>query len=205
MSYRNLEIWQLARRLTAEIHRMTLTNLPKFEMYEEGSQIRRSMKSVRSNLVEGYGRRRYRLDYIRFLTYAQASCDETTDHLNILQETGSLQDDEVFESIAEHLDELGRKLNKFIQAVEQDRTSVREDGVLYGDAEVNEPWASGEGRSSSDENPASSIQHRASDDEGNDPSPSGENPESRDEYRATSIEHPTSDPNPEQRDDGELP
>ena len=53
---------------------MTLTKLPAFELYEEGSQIRRSVKSVKSNIVEGYGRRRYKQDYIRFLTYAQASC-----------------------------------------------------------------------------------------------------------------------------------
>jgi four helix bundle protein len=162
MSYRNLEVWQLARRLTAEIHRMTLTNLPKFEMYEEGSQIRRSMKSVRSNLVEGYGRRRYRLDYIRFLTYAQASCDEITDHLNILHETGSLRDDEVFESIAEHLDELGRKLNRFIQSVERDHGSVREDDLEYG-ADAGDISPGGESRQSRDEYRATSIEHPTSD------------------------------------------
>jgi|GEM_PF-3303464 len=53
MSYRNLEIWQLAREMSIEIHRMTLNNLPKFEMFEEGSQIRRSSKSIRANIVEG--------------------------------------------------------------------------------------------------------------------------------------------------------
>lgn len=35
MSYRNLEIWKLARGLAIEIHRTSLTPL-KFEMYEEG-------------------------------------------------------------------------------------------------------------------------------------------------------------------------
>ncbi len=39
MSYKKLEIWQLAREVLIEIHKMSLT-LPKFEMYEEGSQIR---------------------------------------------------------------------------------------------------------------------------------------------------------------------
>jgi len=34
MSYRNLEIWEVV----IVIHKMSLT-LPKFEMYEEGSQI----------------------------------------------------------------------------------------------------------------------------------------------------------------------
>jgi hypothetical protein len=37
LSYRDLEIWQMARALTIDIHRMTLRELPKFEMYEEGS------------------------------------------------------------------------------------------------------------------------------------------------------------------------
>ena len=79
MNYKNLEVWKLARELSIEIHRMTL-NLPKFEMYEEGSQIRRSSKSIRSNIVEGFGRRRYKNDFIRFITYSIASTDESIDH-----------------------------------------------------------------------------------------------------------------------------
>lgn len=60
MSYRTLEVWQLARQVAVDVHKMTLTKLPKFEMYESGSQIRRAAKSVRANIVEGYGRRIYR-------------------------------------------------------------------------------------------------------------------------------------------------
>ena len=41
MNYKDLEVWRIARELSIEIHKMTLT-LPKFEMYEEGNQIRRS-------------------------------------------------------------------------------------------------------------------------------------------------------------------
>jgi four helix bundle protein len=118
VSYRNLEVWQLARELTMGIHRMTIRELPKFELYEEGSQIRRSMKSVRSNIVEGYGRRRYKQDYLRFLTYALASNDETTDHLETLFETESLAHEELFQDLHAKLDTLGRKLNNFLQAVE---------------------------------------------------------------------------------------
>ena len=61
MSYRKLEIWRLASVLVNDVHRMTSDRLPKFEMYEGGLQIRRSMKSVKSNIVEGYGRRRYKI------------------------------------------------------------------------------------------------------------------------------------------------
>jgi hypothetical protein len=59
MSYKNLEIWQLAREIALKVHKMTLEDLPKFEMYETGQQIRRSSKSCRSTIVEGYGRKRY--------------------------------------------------------------------------------------------------------------------------------------------------
>lgn len=58
MSYKKLQIWQLARELVIDIHKMTLNELPKFEMYEEGRQIRKSSKSVKSMIVKGYGRRR---------------------------------------------------------------------------------------------------------------------------------------------------
>jgi hypothetical protein len=33
VSYRDLEIWQEARGLSIDIHRMTLEKLPKFEMF----------------------------------------------------------------------------------------------------------------------------------------------------------------------------
>lgn len=58
-SYKDLEIFLLAKDYATMVHRTTLEELPKFEMYEEGSQIRRSSKSIVSNIVEGYGRRRY--------------------------------------------------------------------------------------------------------------------------------------------------
>jgi four helix bundle protein len=131
MSYRKLEIWQLARDVSTGVHRMTIDLLPKFEMYEEGSQIRRSAKSIRSNIVEGYGRRRYKQEFIRFLTYAHASCDETIDHLETLTETGSLKDGTVFRHLHDQLNRLGGKLNLFIQSVESQHLSVREDTAEY--------------------------------------------------------------------------
>ncbi len=118
MSYRKLEIWQEARQLVIDIHEMTLSKLPRFELYEEGSQIRRSIKSTKSTIVEGYGRRRYKQDYIRFLTYSIASCDETADHLDTLYETESLKDKVLYGDLCERLQILGKKINRFIQSVE---------------------------------------------------------------------------------------
>ena len=119
MSYKNQEIWQLAREVFIDIHKMTIKELPKFELYEEGSQIRRSSKSVKSNIVEGYGRRRYKTEYIRFLIFALSSNDETIDHMETLYETESLTNSKLYEDIVQKLALLGKNLNNFIQAVER--------------------------------------------------------------------------------------
>jgi len=118
MSYKKLKIWSLAREISIDIHKMSLS-LPKFELYETGSQIRRSSKSIRSNIVEGYGRRRYKNDYIRFLTYAHSSVLETRDHLESLLETGSLTEVDIFNIVDEKLDHIGRMLYNFTQKIEK--------------------------------------------------------------------------------------
>ena len=116
--YKKLRIWELARELVIEIHQMTLKILPKFELYEEGAQIRRSMKSVKSNIVEGYGRRRHKPEYIRFLDYAYGSALETIDHLETLKETDSLRDAELFTSLHKRLTQLSKSMYLFIRGVE---------------------------------------------------------------------------------------
>jgi four helix bundle protein len=105
--------------------RVTLTKLPKFEMFEEGSQIRRAIKSVKSNIVEGYGRRRYKQKFVRFVDYSLASCDETTDHLDMLVATKSLTDVAIIDQLTRKLDELGRKLNLFLQIAERSHRSEK--------------------------------------------------------------------------------
>ena len=125
MNYRDLDVWQLARESVIAIHEMTLTKIPKFEMFEEGSQIRRAIKSVKSNIAEGYGRRRYKQEFVRFFVYALASCDETADHLDTLVATKSLKDTATIEQLGRRLDELGRKLNLFQQSVERSHQSEK--------------------------------------------------------------------------------
>ena len=122
MNYKDLEIWQLSREVVIELHKMSL-ELPKFEMYEEGSQIRRSSKSVKSNIVEGYRRRNYKNEHIRFITFALASNDETLDHLETIFETGSLTDKVFYDNIHNKIELLGKKINRFLQSVQNEHLS----------------------------------------------------------------------------------
>jgi four helix bundle protein len=125
MNYKDLQIWKIANELVIDIHNMTTNEIPKFELFETGSQIRRSMKSVKANIVEGFGRRKYKQEFLHFLTIAIASNDETLDHLETLFQTKSLKDAEKYERLHKRLEELGRKLNLFIKAVEKQHRSSK--------------------------------------------------------------------------------
>jgi four helix bundle protein len=113
--YRDLEIYTIAFDLAIKVHRASLL-LPKFELYEQGSQIRRSSKSVKDNISEGYGRRRYKPEYIRYLVFSQASCDETLNHLEtIIVLYPEIPD---FFALIPEYNALGKKINNYIQWVE---------------------------------------------------------------------------------------
>jgi four helix bundle protein len=116
-SYRELEIYIESRRLGTVIHAMSLT-LPKFELYEEGSQIRRSSKSVTAMIVEGFARRRYKADFVKYLIYSIAECDETLVHLDYLYATQSLKDKILYEKLRTDIVQLSKKINNFTQFVE---------------------------------------------------------------------------------------
>ena len=46
-SYKDLEIYKLSYDLAVKVHKCSLT-LPQYEMYEEGSQVRKSSKGITS-------------------------------------------------------------------------------------------------------------------------------------------------------------
>lgn len=107
-SYKDLDIYTKGLELFFAVHPLSL-QLPKHEMYELGSQLRRSADSVVSNIVEGYGRRRYKADFIRFLVFSHASCLETGNHINKIAHL--YQDSEhKFRPYVEEYDILGAKI-----------------------------------------------------------------------------------------------
>jgi four helix bundle protein len=65
-SYKDLEIYQISYDLAVKIHNLTL-KLPNYERYEEGRQIRKSSKGITSCIVEGYGRKKYKADFIQYV------------------------------------------------------------------------------------------------------------------------------------------
>jgi four helix bundle protein len=112
-----LEVFRLAHSLALKVHSLSL-KLPKHELYEEGSQTRRSSKSVSSQIVEGHALRQYKPEYLHYLARAYASAEETIEHLAYLLESGSAQrvEDEC-RSLLDQYAVLCRKLFNYMSSV----------------------------------------------------------------------------------------
>lgn len=116
-SYKDLDIYIIGMELFYKTHSLSM-QLPKYELYELGSQIRRSSDSVVTNIVEGYGRRRYKNDFIKFLVYSHASNLETLNHIEkIVNLYPYLADDT--KMLYEGYDALGAKIFSFLKYVEE--------------------------------------------------------------------------------------
>lgn len=116
-SYRDLDIYKISLELFYIVHPTSL-KLPKYEMFELGSQLRRSSDSVVTNIVEGYGRKIYKAEFIRFLTFSWSSCLETVNHLEKINHLykGVIENNE---ELIVRYNELSSKIFNFIKYVEQ--------------------------------------------------------------------------------------
>ncbi len=113
-SYKDLDIYKLAFELAIRIRLKTL-ELPTPDKFEVGSQLRRSSQSIKDTMVEGYGRRRYKPDFIKYLVYSHSSLLESTTQVEFLH---SLYPNEGWNIIVNELDALGAKIYKFFEFVE---------------------------------------------------------------------------------------
>jgi four helix bundle protein len=117
-TYRDLDVYKISFELACKCHELSL-KLPSYETYEEASQVRRSSKAITANIVEGYGRKKYKAEFVKFLIYAHASCDETICHLQFIQAI-HISSKDICDNFIERYNELGAKLNRFITYVEKE-------------------------------------------------------------------------------------
>jgi four helix bundle protein len=123
--HERLEVYRAAHGLALRVHALTL-KLPKHEMYEEGSQVRRSSKSVSAQIVEGHALRQYKAEYLHYLARAYGSAEETIEHVQFLLETGSASrvEDEC-RSLVQEYGVLCRKLFNYMRSVEKEHDPKR--------------------------------------------------------------------------------
>lgn len=88
LSVEDLTVYQRLFDLALDVYHLSLT-FPRYELYELGSQARRSSNSAPANLAEGWGNRHLRI-YLEGVTRAMGEVRETRHHLRMAHSKGYL-------------------------------------------------------------------------------------------------------------------
>ncbi|MGB3341864.1 MAG: four helix bundle protein [bacterium] len=106
--YKDLKVYQKAYSLAMQIFDITKT-FPKEEKYSLIDQIRRSSRSVATNIVEGWQKRLYPKLFISKMIDSLGECGETEVWLNFSLDCGYLGNS-VYESFKANYEEVNRML-----------------------------------------------------------------------------------------------
>jgi four helix bundle protein len=115
-NFEDLEIWQLARRLTQEIY--TLGRTPKFAKdYALKDQMQRAAVSIMSNVAEGFERGGNQ-EFIQYLYVAKASCGEFRSQLYVALDQEYV-DQTIFDKLTTVLKRLSAMIKHLIDHLRQ--------------------------------------------------------------------------------------
>jgi four helix bundle protein len=111
-SFRDLEVYKLAREVSREIFILT-KSFPKEETYSLTDQIRRSSRSVGAQIAEAWGKRRYENHFISKLTDADAEQLETQHWLEESEECKYIKT-ETSKLLLQKCESIGKMLQSMI-------------------------------------------------------------------------------------------
>jgi four helix bundle protein len=111
-SFRDLEVYKLAREVSKEIFILSKT-FPKEETYSLTDQIRRSSRSVGAQIAEAWGKRRYENHFIAKLTDADSEQMETQHWLEVSDECKYLES-ETSKLLLQKCESIGKMLQSMI-------------------------------------------------------------------------------------------
>ncbi len=110
--HRDLKVFQLAYRLAMEIFNLT-KHFPREEIYSLTDQIRRSFRSVATNIAEGFRKRRYPNMLISKLTDSDGEATETQVWLDFSLDCGYMSKQN-YDHLTAGYEEVGRMLSGMI-------------------------------------------------------------------------------------------
>jgi four helix bundle protein len=106
-SFEDLDVYRRLVELHLELHSLTL-GFPKHEMYELGSQMRRSSNSIPANLAEGWNNKHTSM-YLEGINRALGELRETRHHLAMAHRKGYLQE-QAYTDLAGRYEECSKML-----------------------------------------------------------------------------------------------
>lgn len=116
-SYKDLIVYQKAYKLAMEIYKISNV-FPKDEKFSLTDQIRRSSRSITSNIAESWAKRRYEKTFINKLTDSLGEAYETEVWLNYSKDCNYV-DEETIERIKNEYNEVHKILISMINHPEK--------------------------------------------------------------------------------------
>jgi four helix bundle protein len=113
-SFEDLDVYKKLCELHLEINKISLS-FPKFELFELGSQIRRSSNSIAANLAEGWNNKHINI-YLEGINRARAELQETKHHLHVAYRKKYLSE-KTYMQYLERYKECGRMLRGLQQSL----------------------------------------------------------------------------------------
>jgi four helix bundle protein len=111
--YKDLKVYQLSYRLAIDIFEIT-KGFPKEEKYSLTDQIRRSSRSVPTNISEAWKKRIYPKMFVSKIVDAAGEAGETEVWLDFAKDTGYLLE-EKYNELASGYDEVNRMLYAMVE------------------------------------------------------------------------------------------
>jgi four helix bundle protein len=115
-SFRDLEIYKLSRQLSREIFEIS-KKFPKEEMYSLTDQLRRSSRSVGSQIAESWAKRKYEKHFVSKLTDADGEQLETQHWIETALDCSYISK-ETANNLLEKYSFVGKMLNSMISKAE---------------------------------------------------------------------------------------
>jgi four helix bundle protein len=116
-NFKDLIVYQKAHKLAMDIFELS-SKFPKEEKYSLTDQIRRSSRSVSTNIAESWAKRLYRKTFINKLTDSLGEEFETEDWLDYSRDCKYISDAE-YEQIISDYDEVRKMLISMINSPEK--------------------------------------------------------------------------------------
>ncbi len=108
--YKSLKVYQLAYQLAMEIFELS-KKFPKEETYSLTDQIRRSSRSVCTNIAEAYRKRRYPKHFTSKITDADGEASESLVWIDFAKDCKYITED-IKISLTTRYEEVGKMLGK---------------------------------------------------------------------------------------------
>lgn len=125
-NFKDLQAYKKAFKLAMDIFQVTKT-FPKEEQYSLTTQIRRSSRSVCSNIAEGYRKRQYEKHFVSKVSDADSENSEIQVWLDFALACNYISKD-IFDELKSISKEVGRLLNHMIHHPESYRRNQQAVG-----------------------------------------------------------------------------